>query len=353
MRSKLLLVLLMFTLCLSYAQDIISTNETSLDTSAIALINNLEEIEIELENVNKTIFRLDSLLQTKANRTLTEEYYQNNNNKLLNIRNIIQNNIQTGDYKIKHLENKLENQIAQIQKTINQKINVNCTHIEELNEKIASVLDSVSVTAKTIVLVEDQTNTKLLNINEKNRKRALYWIITISLVFLIVIVLFFVFRLKIIEQKKSLSVVRDTQKKLENKSIQTDTKLLQIFEKKLETANLQEQNPREIDHSLPIKLGEEIHRMRKRLRTMEESQGTKVLRRRIESLEDKLNEMGYKIIDLVGRSFNNGMELGKAQFIPDDALKDGERIITRVIKPQINFKDVIIQPADVEISQGN
>ena len=93
--------------------------------------------------------------------------------------------------------------------------------------------------------------------------------------------------------------------------------------------------------------------MRKRLKIMEESQGTKVLNMRIESLEEKINDMGYGIVDLVGRSFDDGMELDKAQFIPDDNLKSGERIITRVIKPRITFNDEIIQHGDVIISQGD
>ena len=86
---------------------------------------------------------------------------------------------------------------------------------------------------------------------------------------------------------------------------------------------------------------------------MEESRATQVLNKRLESLEEKINNMGYEIIELLGRSFDDGMELGKTQFIPDENLKDGERIITRVIKPRITFKDKIIQHGDVVISQGD
>ena len=41
-----------------------------------------------------------------------------------------------------------------------------------------------------------------------------------------------------------------------------------------------------------------------------------------------------------------------ANFIPDDNLKVGERIITRIIKPQVNYKEVMIQKAQIEVSQG-
>ena len=41
-----------------------------------------------------------------------------------------------------------------------------------------------------------------------------------------------------------------------------------------------------------------------------------------------------------------------ANFRPDETLKNGEQVITRIIKPQVNFKDVMIQSAQVEVSVG-
>ena len=42
----------------------------------------------------------------------------------------------------------------------------------------------------------------------------------------------------------------------------------------------------------------------------------------------------------------------QANFVIDENLKEGESVITRVIKPQINFKGILIQAAQVEVSQG-
>jgi hypothetical protein len=41
-----------------------------------------------------------------------------------------------------------------------------------------------------------------------------------------------------------------------------------------------------------------------------------------------------------------------AKFKPDNTLKQGEQIITRIIKPQVNYNNVIIQEAHVEVSIG-
>ena len=84
---------------------------------------------------------------------------------------------------------------------------------------------------------------------------------------------------------------------------------------------------------------------------MEESHGTKVLNKRIDSLTDKINDLGYEIIKLEGVDFNEGMTI-EANFIPDENLDEGKEIISRVIKPQINYKGKLMQPAKVEVAQG-
>ena len=42
----------------------------------------------------------------------------------------------------------------------------------------------------------------------------------------------------------------------------------------------------------------------------------------------------------------------EVNFVTDENLSEGESVITRIIKPQINFKGKLIQAAQVEVSQG-
>lgn len=106
------------------------------------------------------------------------------------------------------------------------------------------------------------------------------------------------------------------------------------------------------DHSLAIKLADEIHRMRRRISALpEDTKGLKSLSKSLERLEDELKHKGYEIIDYTGMNYIEGMTL-KARFIPNDDLDDGQSIITRVIYPQVNFKEKLIQKADVEVSVG-
>ena len=223
-------------------------------------------------------------------------------------------------------------------------------------DKKSSELDAAIKKAnKLIAKVNEERKNEIISldksINEKNSVRNLYIIIAILTVLLIVIFFFFVLRSKVSQQQDSILNVKETQDKLENEAISLDTKLIQILEQKLEISQQVPFVTEAVDHSLPLKLAEEIHRMRKRLNTMEESHGTKVLNKRIDSLTDKINDLGYEIIKLEGEDFNEGMTVD-ANFIPDENLDEGKEIISRVIKPQINYKGKLIQPAKVEVAQG-
>jgi len=220
---------------------------------------------------------------------------------------------------------------------------------KELDNAIVNANAQITDLNNYIKKVNSESKNEMELLDKTIIDRTLYLIIATLIVLVIIIFVFFFLKSKVTQQQDSLSSVKDTQKKLELESLKLDEKTIDLIENQLTVLNLQETT--EVDHTLPLKVGEEIHRMRKRLKTMEESQGTKVLKKRIESLEDKINDMGYKIVNLEGQTFNEGMTV-EARFIPDENLKDGEEIITRVIKPQINYKDTLIQAAQVEVAQG-
>ncbi|HGV3481869.1 TPA: hypothetical protein ACNGY6_004791 [Klebsiella variicola subsp. variicola] len=106
------------------------------------------------------------------------------------------------------------------------------------------------------------------------------------------------------------------------------------------------------EQTLPIKVADEIFRMRKRLAALPaETKGLTPLRKSLERLEAELNEQGYELIDYTGMVFDEGMSLN-ARVIPADDLEPGQRIITKVIKPQINYRGLLNRLADVEVSVG-
>jgi hypothetical protein len=41
-----------------------------------------------------------------------------------------------------------------------------------------------------------------------------------------------------------------------------------------------------------------------------------------------------------------------ASFVPNDELETDEQIITKIIKPQVNYKGTMVQAAQIEVSIG-
>jgi hypothetical protein len=58
------------------------------------------------------------------------------------------------------------------------------------------------------------------------------------------------------------------------------------------------------------------------------------------------------MVELLNKPYDPGMKLS-VKFKHDESLKPGEKIITRIIKPQINYNNHIIQEAQVEVSTGD
>ena len=60
---------------------------------------------------------------------------------------------------------------------------------------------------------------------------------------------------------------------------------------------------------------------------------------------------GYEIVDMLGKPYNEGMK-AIANFVLDESLEEGQQIITGIAKPQINYKGVMIQAAQITVSQN-
>jgi hypothetical protein len=135
---------------------------------------------------------------------------------------------------------------------------------------------------------------------------------------------------------------------------------LQLDNKRLQTLADSNQNPQNnadnsqsvTDHSFAKRVADEIVRMRTNLSRMDESvKGFKPLNASVRKLEQSLNSNHYQLEDLLNKAYDNGMNL-QATFIEDENLKEGESFITKIIKPQINYKGKLIQAAQIEVSQG-
>ncbi|BBL21466.1 hypothetical protein I6L24_07585 [Acinetobacter lwoffii] len=154
--------------------------------------------------------------------------------------------------------------------------------------------------------------------------------------------------------KLALDNVRQTEENIVKSDIQLADRLHEVLIQLKEQAKVTPvvQQNSELDHSLPLKLADEIHRMRKRLAALpEDTKGLKPLSKSLERLEDELSEQGYEIIDHTGMEFSENLSI-QSRFIPSDELEQGQSIISKVVTPQVNFNGVMIRMADVEVSVG-
>jgi len=109
----------------------------------------------------------------------------------------------------------------------------------------------------------------------------------------------------------------------------------------------------EIINPLAFKLADEITRMRQRIDSMpSDINGITQLSKSLDRLEEELNILGFELPVLLNKPYDEGLTV-KARFIPSESIKTGEKIITKVIKPQINYKGQLVQIAEVEVSTGD
>ena len=107
-----------------------------------------------------------------------------------------------------------------------------------------------------------------------------------------------------------------------------------------------------IDHSLALKVADEIIRIELNLSRMDSSiKGYKQLAKAVQRIKDNFQANGYEIIDMLGKPYVAGMKAA-VTFVTDESLEKGQQIISKIIKPQINYQQQMIQAAEIEVSQS-
>ncbi len=262
----------------------------------------------------------------------------------------------------------LKQQKALISK-INEKDEQHQLQIKTLNDDLkvleTKLQDSIKAHTQTVEELNqlNKTTTQATTtINESIFTRTIAALIGLLLALGLIATSYFLLRRKQAQSTEDLSSqvklalknVRQTEENIVKSDIQLADRLhevlIQLKEQAKITPVLQQNN--EPDHSLPLKLADEIHRMRKRLTALpEDTKGLKPLSKSLERLEDELSEQGYEIIDHTGMEFSENLSI-QSRFIPSDDLEHGQSIISKVVTPQVNFKGVMIRMADVEVNVG-
>ena len=277
---------------------------------------------------------------------------------------------QTSIDTIQLLQHRIVN-LEKLNSRLSTQVNTANSNIIKLENKLVSTVDSVDVLKKELVLTDknlqamaskfelqirqlsDKSNSEFSSLSKRVRNNTLYWILAIVSIVLFSSILFGLLRSRLtLVKKELLDQIKKSSETIREEIIKLDNQVFWSldFRKKLSKTDPNESES--IDHSLALKVADEIIRIQKYLSNMDpETKGVKQLEFAVERIQDNFTENGYEMVELLNKPYDQGMKLS-AKFKPDNSLKHGEQIITRIIKPQINFNNVIIQEAQVEVSVG-
>lgn len=253
----------------------------------------------------------------------------------------------------------------------NAKTEVQMSEVQTVNKKLISSIDSLRNEHSIVVANQKADKSELVDrIGKTNEmveatenvlsSRTLWGLcgLFILLAAIIVTTIAFVKKLKvgttsIDDVRKAQDALQAAQSKMQEESIKLDNQLLAIVQKQLDASvSLASKATGEPDHSLVVKLADEIARIETNLSKMDKSvRGYKQLVQAKDRMINNVRANGYEIISLLGQEYNDGMQF-PARFVPDESLPEGKRIITGMIKMQVNYNGKMIQPAEIVVSQN-
>ncbi len=275
--------------------------------------------------------------------------------------------------KQKHEIEGLTSKVNSLQTTINQQrnsINEITTKATRLESTVDSLSSLIETNRSNINVIADDLGTKIQETGEQAEtriselggdveKNRLYWIIA-TLVTLLLGALMYLFLGKRIKSSQTdvETQIRNTKKSLEEESLKLDNKLIEVLETQLkvqqeETKNQPIATNEKTDHSLALKVADEIVRMQKNISRMDaDIKGLKPLQKGIERIQANFAANGYEMVNLLNNEYDERMNIDVINFVEDDTLESGKKIISKIIKPQVNFNGILIQRAQVEVSQN-
>ncbi|MCY1660562.1 hypothetical protein [Chryseobacterium sp. SL1] len=243
---------------------------------------------------------------------------------------------------------KTENQEKQID-SLKTETSQNVQNIKSIADDLGTKIQQTETTAKDSI-------SKLDKDVSTNR---LYWIIATLATLLLGGIIYWLLGKRIANSKTDVETqIKNTKTALEEESIKLDSKLVEVLESQLKLKQEEKQitpinSNIEIDHSLALKVADEIVRMQKNISKMDDdTKGLKPLVKGIERIQANFASNGYEMVNLLNKDYDERMNIDVINFITDENLTEGRKVITAVIKPQVNYNDVLIQRAQVDVSQN-
>ncbi|MCZ2130726.1 MAG: septum formation initiator [Bacteroidia bacterium] len=246
---------------------------------------------------------------------------------------------------------------------LNTKLSDANKSIDSLRSKTHENSSAISQTANElgvkISATETNANQKITEVDKSLSKNSLYGIIgVLSAILLTGLLYWLLSRRQKTDKTEVVEQLQKTKSSIEESLVKEFGKQTSLIESELQllaqqkTASPASANT-EPDHSLALKVASEINLIERNINLMDKgTKGLKQLERSVGKLKDNLSANGYEMPELLGKQYHQGMKVIVTSSIPDENLEKGSEIITKVLIPQVNFNDKMIQTAQIEVSVG-
>lgn len=301
-----------------------------------------------MKRIITTIFILASVNAFAQTETLTKEDLAKELQPLKTSIQTLQNENGSLKSEISNLNTKLSN--------ANKSIDSLRTLTQNNSSAISQTANQLGI---QITTTEQTANKRIDEVGQSLSTNSLYGIIGVLSAILLSGLLYWLLskrqktdKTEVVEQlqKTKSSIEESLVKEFGKQTSLIESELQLLAQQKIESPKAENAEP---DHSLALKVASEINLIERNINLMDKgTKGLKQLERSVGKLKDNLSANGYEMPELLGKQYHQGMKVIVTSSIPDENLDKGSEIITKVLIPQVNFNDKMIQTAQIEVSVG-
>jgi cell division septum initiation protein DivIVA len=248
-------------------------------------------------------------------------------------------------------------------RTLNSKLSTTNKSIDSLRNQTQVNSNAISQTANQLGIqikeTGDKNEGKITKVSESLSKNSLYGIIgVLSAILLSGLLYWLLSKRQQTDKTDFIDQLSKTKSSIEESLVKEFGKQTELMDSQLhlieqQKTNLQATPNAELDHTLALKVCGQINVMENNLIRMDQNvKGIKHIKRSIENLKDNLMANGYEMPELLGKQFHQGMKAIKTATIQDENIEKDSEVITKVLIPQVNYNDKMIQTAQIEVSVG-
>lgn len=247
--------------------------------------------------------------------------------------------------------------------TLNTELSDANKSIDSLRIKTRDNSNAITQTANQLGVQIKETDYKnegkITKVSESLSKNSLYGIIgVLSAILLSGLLYWLLSRRQQTDKTDFIDQLSKTKSSIEESLVKEFGKQTELMDSQLQLieqqkTTLQATQNAEPDHSLALKVASEINLIERNINLMDsKTKGLKQLQASVGKLKDNLSANGYEMPELLGKQFHQGMKVIVTSSIPDESLEKGSEIISKILIPQVNYNDKMIQTAQIEVSVG-